>query len=259
MPVTPITDLGVAVTTSIATALALLLGGIPKIIAFAAIVIIGWFIASIIAKLVATVLRKIRFNDIAQRAGLSGFVNKMGVKTDPSGIFADIVKWFIRLIVLVAAFDALGLPAVSDVLKSMLLFLPNLIVALVVLVIAGLAANAIARVVQGAATEAEVGNPELLAKVASYAVWTFGIVVAINQLGIATTLVNTLFMGLVGAFALALGLAFGLGGRETAGRLVASWYASSGVAKEKAQRAVEGARRAEPYDSRTTPREEPTR
>ena len=253
MPVTPITDLGVAVTTSIAAALALLLGGIPKIIAFLAIVIIGWFIASIVAKLVATILRTIKFNDIAQRAGISGFVTKMGVKTDASGVLADLAKWFIRLIVLVAGFDALGLPAVSDVLKSLLLFLPNLVVALVVLVIAGLAATAISRVVQGAASEAEFGNPQLLAKIASYAVWGFGIVVAVNQLGIATALVNTLFMGLVGALALALGLAFGLGGRETAGRLVASWYADSGAAKAKVQRAVEGAKRSEPDEARTNP------
>lgn len=253
MPAAPITDLGVAVTTSIAAALALLLGGIPKIIAFLAIVIIGWFIASLIAKLVATILRTIRFNDIAQRAGVSGFVSKMGVRTDASGVLAGLVKWFIRLIVLVAAFDALGLPAVSDVLKSLLLFLPNLIVALVVLVIAGLAAGALSRVVRGAAESAEIQNPELLAKVASGAIWGFGIIVAINQLGIATTLVNTLFMGLVGALALALGLAFGLGGRETAGKLVASWYAGSVGATGRAQRTVEGAPRAEPAYARTPP------
>lgn len=259
MPETPITDLGVAVTTSVAAALALLLSGIPRIIAFIAIVIIGFFIASLVAKIVATILRKIRFNDIAQRAGVSGFVAKMGVDTDASGVLAGLVKWFIRLIVLVAAFDALGLPAVSDVLKSLLLFLPNLIVALVVLVIAGLAAGALSRVVRGAATSGELGNPDLLATVAAGAVWAFGIVIAVNQLGIATTLVNTLFMGLVGAIALALGLAFGLGGRETAGRLVASWYAGSGEAKAKIERASEEVVRAEPGYERMRPTEGPAR
>ena len=243
MPVTPITDLGVAVTTSIAGALALLLGGIPRIIAFLAIIIIGWFIASLVAKLVATILRTIKFNDIAQRSGVSSFVSKMGVKTDASGVLAGIVKWFIRLIVLVAAFDALGLPAVSDVLRSMLLFLPNVIVALVVLVLTGLAAQVISKLARGAAESAEIENSDLLAKIASGAIWGFGIIVAINQLGIATTLVNTLFMGLVGAIALALGLAFGLGGRETAGQLVASWYRDAGESRARAQRAAEGANR----------------
>ena len=79
-------------------------------------------------------------------------------------------------------------------------------------------------VVRGAASEGGLGNPDLLAKVASGLVWTFAIVVAVNQIGIATTLVNTLFMAVVGAIALALGLAFGLGGRETAAEIVRNWY-----------------------------------
>ena len=161
---------------------------------------------------------------MARRSGFSGFVEKMGFKRDASSFLADIVKWFVRLIVLITAFDALGLPAISQVLQELLLWLPNLVVALVILVIAGLAANALAGLVRGATAEAGLGNPDLLATIARVAVWAFAIVIAVNQVGIATTLVNTLFMGFVGALALALGLAFGLGGRETAGQLVASWY-----------------------------------
>src|SRR5688500_4807553 len=243
MPVTPVTDLGVAVTTSIAGALALLLSGIPRIIAFLAIIIIGWFIASLVAKLVATILRTIRFNDIAQRSGVSSFVSKMGVKTDAAGVLAGIVKWFIRLILLVAAFDALWLPAVSDVLRSMLLSLLNVFVALVVLVLSGLAAQVISNRARGVAESAEIEISDLLAKIASGAIWGFGIIVAINQLGIATTLVNTLFMGLVGAIALALGLAFGLGGREAAGQLVASWYRDARASRARAPGAGGGGRR----------------
>ena len=142
----------------------------------------------------------------------------MGIRRDASGFLADLVKWFIRLIVLVSAFDALGLPAVSQVLEQLLLWIPNLVVALVILVIAGLAANALGSLIRGATAEAKLGNLEVLATIARVAVWGFAIVIAVNQVGIATTLVNTLFMGLVGALALALGLAFGLGGRETAAR-----------------------------------------
>lgn len=228
MQTEPVTDMGVAITTSIAAALALLLSGIPKVIAFVLIILVGFFIAGVLAAVVVRVLRAIRFNDMAQRAGISGFVEKMGISRDASGVLADIVKWFVRLIVLVAAFDALGLPAVSDVLKSLLLFLPNLIVALVILVIAGLAAQALSKVVRGATAGAGVGDPDLFATIASFAVWAFGIVIAVNQVGVATTLVNTLFMGVVGALALAIGLAFGLGGRETAGQIVQSWYRSAG-------------------------------
>jgi small-conductance mechanosensitive channel len=123
----------------------------------------------------------------------------------------------------VVGFDALGLPAVSEVLRDLLLWLPNLAVALVVLIIGGLAANTVSRLVRGATAEADFDNPEFLAKLAAAAVWAFAVVVAVNQIGVATALVNTLFMAVVGAFALALGLAFGLGGRDTAADIVRSW------------------------------------
>src|SRR4051794_11961298 len=102
--------------TSMVAALALFLGAIPKIIGFLVILIIGWIIASALAGVVASLLRAVRFNDLAQRAGFSDFVRKMGVHTDSAGMLALIAKWFVRLIVLVVAFDALGLPAVSQVL-----------------------------------------------------------------------------------------------------------------------------------------------
>lgn len=143
MSTAPVTDWSEALLTSLAAALTLLLSAIPKVIGFAVILIIGWLIASAIAKAVAALLRAVKFNDLATRGGFTGFVQKMGVNQDASGFIANIAKWFIRLIVLISAFDALGLPAVSQVLQSLLLWLPNLVVALVVLVIAGLAANAL--------------------------------------------------------------------------------------------------------------------
>jgi Conserved TM helix len=216
-----------AVMTSLAAALAIFLGAIPKVIGFALIVIVGWLIASAVATAVASLLRAVRFNDLARRSGFADFVDKMGIRQDAAGFLANVAKWFIRLIVLVSAFDALGMPAVSQVLQSLLMWLPNLVVALVVLVIAGLAANALASLVRGATAESGLGNPDVLATTARVAVWAFGIVVAVNQIGIAKELVNTLFMATMGGLALALGLAFGLGGRDTAGQIVRGWYERS--------------------------------
>jgi hypothetical protein len=227
--------------TSLAAALAMFVGAIPKVLAFAVILIIGWIIAGLIAAAVAALLRAVKFNDLAQRSGFAGFVQKTGIRTDAAGALATIAKWFVRLIVLVVAFDALGLPAVSQVLQQVLLWIPNLVVALVVLVLAGLAANAVHALVRGATAQAELGNPELLANLARGAVWAFAIVIAVNQLGIATALVNTLFMATIGAVALALGLAFGLGGRETAGQIVAGWYRRSQEAAPKLVQAADAA------------------
>jgi small-conductance mechanosensitive channel len=254
MPTTPVASWGEALLTSVASALALFFAAIPKVIGFLVIVIIGWLIASAIAGAVAALLRAVKFNDLAQRSGFTGFVQKMGIRKDAAGFLADLAKWFVRLIVLVTAFDALGLPAVSQVLQQLLLWLPNLVVALVILVIAGLAANALAGLVRGASAEAGLGNPELLANIAKVAVWAFAVVVAVNQIGVATALVNTLFMATVGALALALGLAFGLGGRETAGQIVAGWYQKGQQAAPKLAEAADAAkdqaqRRASPSTS----------
>src|SRR6476660_328024 len=149
MPTTPITNMCEAMMTSLAAALALFLGAIPKVIGFLIILIIGWIIATPLAGAVAALLRAVRFNDLAKRSGFSDFVHKMGVQTDSAGVLAALAKWFVRLIVLVVAFDALGLPAVSQVLQQLLLWLPNLVVAMVMLVIAGLAANAVHALVRG--------------------------------------------------------------------------------------------------------------
>jgi hypothetical protein len=216
----PVQDTGDALRASLAGALNTFLSAIPRIIGFAVVLIIGWIIAALLARGVEALLHAVRFNDLARRSGFANFVNQMGVKDDSAGVIASVVKWFVRLIALVVAFDTLGLPAVSNVLNQLLLWLPNLVVALVVLVIGGLAANALSRLVRGAAAEGGLGNPDTLATVAKVGVWGFTIIVAINQLGIATTLINTLLVGVVGALALAFGLAFGLGGRDRAAQML---------------------------------------
>jgi len=229
---------GEAVMTSMTAALALFLAAIPRVIGFLVILLIGWLIAGLLARVVDKLLRTVRFNALAQRSGFTDFVRNMGITTDATAVLANIVKWFVRLIVLVVAFDALGLPAVSQVLQQFLMWIPNLVVAMIVLVIGGLAANALSRVVRGATAQADFSNPDLLANIARVAVWSFAIVVAVNQIGIATTLVNTLFMGLVGALALALGLSFGLGGRDTAAEIVRGWYHSGREAGARAMEAT---------------------
>jgi hypothetical protein len=209
-----------ALRASLAGALGTFLSAIPRIIAFAIVLAAGWLIAALIARGTIAVLRAIRFNDLARRSGRAGFVQNMGVRQDATGVIASVAKWFVRLMTLVVAFDTLGLPAVSGVLQQLLLWLPNLVVGLVALVIGGLAANALSRIVRGSAVGAGLSNPDVLAAATRIAVWTFAVVVAVSQLGVATALINTLVVGVVGAVALAAGLAFGLGGRDRAAELL---------------------------------------
>ncbi|MCL4487846.1 MAG: small-conductance mechanosensitive ion channel [Chloroflexi bacterium] len=236
-----ISDLGTAIVTSLALALSMIAEAIPKIIGFIIILIIGWIVASLIAAAVAAVLRAVRFNDLGQRSGFSTFIHDMGLKTDPSGAIADLAKWFVRLITLVVAFDELGLTAVSQILNQILAWLPNLVVALVVLVIGGLIANFLSDLIRGSTAVSGLGNPSFLALIARYAVLAFAIIVALNQIGIAATLVDTLFVAAVGAIALALGLAFGLGGRETAAQMWREWYQRSQQVAPQLQQAAAAA------------------
>jgi hypothetical protein len=205
-------------------AFSMILGAIPRILGFIVIVAIGWFVSTLLARAVTGLLRAIRFDELMQRSGLADFMNKMATGTDSAGIIAGLVKWIVRVVVLLVAFDVLGLPAVSDVMRQLLLWLPNLVVAIFVLFIGGIAARALGNIVRGATAEGGFANPETLANVTRTTVWAFAIVVAINQLGIATNLINTLFTGLVAALAIAFGLAFGMGGRDLASRTLENWY-----------------------------------
>lgn len=236
----PVQDTGDAFRASLAGALNTFLSAIPRIIGFVVVLIVGWIISSLLARGVEALLHAVRFNDLARRSGFADFVQKMGVNDDASGVIASVVKWFIRLITLVVAFDTLGLPAVSGVLQQLLLWLPNLIVALVVLVLGGLAANALSQLVRGATAGAGFSNPEILATITKAAVWGFAVVVALTQLGIATTLINTIVIGLVGALSLATGLAFGLGGRDRAAQLLDTVARKAERAGPKLERAANG-------------------
>jgi|SRR6185369_14175098 hypothetical protein len=236
-----VSDWSEAILTSLAGGLVMFFAAIPKIIGFAVILVLGWLLSGLIARLAARLLRAVRFNELAERSGFGNFVRNIGVQMDCAGFLAEVAKWFMRLIVLVVAFDALGLPAVSDVLRQLLLWLPNLAVGIVVLVIGGLLANAAAGVVRGATASAGFRHPELLANVARASVWIFAIIVAVNQIGIAQELVNTIFMGAVALVVIALGLSFGLGGRDIAANMLRRWYIEAQANEAKVQQAVQNA------------------
>jgi hypothetical protein len=234
---TPAPSFTETLMASFRDAFSMILGAIPRILGFIVVVAIGWFVSTLLARAVTGLLRAIRFDELASKSGLADFLAKMGTGTDSAGVVAGLVKWLVRIVVLLVAFDVLGLPAVSDVMRQLLLWLPNLVVAIFVLFIGGIAARALGNIVRGATAEAGFSNPETLANVTRTTVWAFAIVVAINQLGIATNLINTLFTGFVGALAVALGLSFGLGGRDLASRTLENWYDQAQEAKPSRRKA----------------------
>jgi hypothetical protein len=220
---------------------------LPALIGAIILLVVGWILGDLVARLVGTLLRRIGFETMAQRTGVSGFIALTGARdSSASAIIAELIKWLIRLVFIELAAEALHLGAVTTLINSLVLFIPSLIVALVVLMVGFLIANFVANIVRGGAAEMGFGSPNLLAGAARAVIIGFALIIALSQIGIAATLVNALFIAFVGALALALGLAFGLGGREVAGQLWQQWYTTGrGAAARLEKQAAQSAREAE--------------
>jgi hypothetical protein len=213
-----ITSWGNAIITAFANALNLVLTFIPKLIGFLIILLVGWIVATAVSKALTFLLRKVGFDRMSNRIGLTRLEQRMGISMDAAGVLGKIVYWFLFLIFLVPAVNALGLTSVSAILGTVIAYIPNVFVAILVLFLGTLAATFVADIVRGATASANVGNPNIFANIARYAIMGFAALVALEQLQIAPALINELFGAIVAAAALAFGLAFGLGGRETAQR-----------------------------------------
>jgi Conserved TM helix len=215
-----ITDWGQAVLTSFTTALALIFSFIPKLIGFLVIILVGWLIAKALGKAVTFLLRKVGFDSFSNRIGLTRFEQRMGIRLDPADFLGRIVYWLIILIFLVPAFETLGLTSVTTILNQLIGYIPSVFVAILILFLGTLLATVVADIVRGATATARIGNPNVFAEISRWSIILFATLMALTQLDIATALVIELFGAIVFGSALAFGLAFGLGGRDTAKRLL---------------------------------------
>jgi hypothetical protein len=196
---------------------------IPKLIGALILLAIGWWLARLAARLVVGLLDRLGFGAAAERTGMFGFMGGSGTAaaagprrgTRPSWLIGEIVKWFVFLIFVELAAQALGIVAISALLHSIILWIPNLIVALLILFIAALAAQFVGRLVRGSSRR----NAGFLGSLTEYGIIALAAVVALNQLGIGAVFVDILFAAVIAALALAAGLAFGLGGRNVASQI----------------------------------------
>ncbi len=193
---------------------------IPNLLVAIIIFVIGWLVGAGIGRLVAQVVSSLRVDQALRAAGVERVIDRAGFTLDSGAFLGFLVKWFFIIVFLVAALDVLGLTQVTAFLTGVVLgYLPQVIVAVLILLIAAVVAEAVQRVVTGAARAANVRAANLLGAVARWAIWVFAILAALDRLGISP-LVQTLFTGVVVALALAFGLAFGLGGQQAASRYI---------------------------------------
>jgi hypothetical protein len=217
-----ISDWGQALLTSFSTALSLIFSFIPKLIGCLIIILIGWFVAKAIGRVVTVLLRKVGFDNFSNRIGLSRFDQRMGVHLDPADLLGQIVFWFVFLIFLVPALESLGLTSVTSILNQLIAYIPNVFVAVLILFLGALIATVVADIVRGLTATTRIGNPNVFAAVARWSIILFAVFMALTQLRIAPSIVELLFAAIVFGSALAFGLAFGLGGRDAAQRLIES-------------------------------------
>ncbi|HZX08305.1 mechanosensitive ion channel family protein [Kribbella sp.] len=202
-----------------------LLSFIPNLLGGLVILVIGYFVAKVIGNLVGRLLGKVGFDNWMERAGVSGVLQRSGTGLTASAMLGKVVFWFVFLISFTMFASALGVPEISNFMSDMLSYIPRIFAAIVIVCLAALFANFLAAIIRGA-----TGN-ETLAKVARYAVLVYAAFAALTQLGVAVQLTgNTLLIVLAGA-ALAVGLAFGLGGREMAGRALSNVFSKDNLNK----------------------------
>ena len=224
---TGIRDTGEAVIYSLWNALNHFISFLPALIGAAVILIIGWLISGLVANLLERALKVVGLEGAVERSGIGDFVRRSGTKMTVSGIISTLIKYFIFLIFVQAAANVIGIPQLTEIINRIILFIPNVVVAMAIIVIGSLIARFLSALVRSSVSELGVGNPNLLATLTQYIIIGFSVIAAIDQLGIAATLVNTLLIGLIGSVALAVGLAFGLGGREVAAQITQKWYNDS--------------------------------
>ena len=194
---------------------------LPGLIIAIVIFIVGWIIASIIGKLISQIVKSVKLDNALEQAGFGGVVRRAGFGLDSGAFIGGIVKWFIIVAFLVASFEVLGLNQVNLFLQNVvLLYLPQVLVAVLILLVAIVIADALSKVVVGSAKAAGMKSANFLGAVTRWSIWIFAVLAALVQLGIAVTFIQTLFTGVVIALSLAFGLAFGLGGQEAAARYI---------------------------------------
>lgn len=197
-----------------------LIAFIPSLLAALVIFVVGWLVGAGIGRLVAQVVGSLRIDQALRAAGVERVVERAGFTLNAGEFLGFLVKWFFIIVFLVAALDILGMTQVTAFLTGIVLsYLPQVIIAVLVLLFAAVIAEASQRVVTGAARAAHIRQANLLGAVARYAIWIFAILVALDRLGVSP-LIQTLFTGIVVALALAFGLAFGLGGQQAAARYI---------------------------------------
>ncbi|HEV7702151.1 MAG TPA: hypothetical protein VGO63_01750 [Candidatus Paceibacterota bacterium] len=193
----------------------------PKFIIAVVFFIVGWILGSLIAKAIEQVFTALKIDTLFKSVGADDFFKKAGMNLNTGYFIGQVVKWFVIVVFLLPSLNLVGLNDISAFLQySVLGFLPRVIVAALILIIATIISEALSKTVIASAKSMSLTSANMLGAVTKYIIWVFAFIIALGQLGVAEYYMNVLFTGVIAMLALGGALAFGLGGREHASRFI---------------------------------------
>jgi hypothetical protein len=193
---------------------------IPSLLAAIVVFVIGWFIAEVIGKIVARILRVLKLDQIFERAKWKEALEAAEIKVKISDFIGGICKWVLVIVILSISVEILGLKGFADLLHQLIIWLPNLIVAVAIFVVAVIVADILNRLIKASVQKIGIKYGGFLSALVRWAIYVFAGLAILDQLQVSKNLVNSLIMAFFGMIALAFGLAFGLGGKEPAAKLI---------------------------------------
>jgi len=189
----------------------------PKLVLAVVFFIVGWFLGSLISKAIEQVFHSLKIDSLFASIGADHFLRRAGMNLNSGHFVGEVVRWFVIIVFLLPSLNLVGLYDVSYFLRNDVLgYLPQVIVAAFVLIIAAVVAEALGKTVLATAKSINLKVANMLGTIAKYAVWIFAVIIALSTLGVATYYMSALFTAIVAMLALAGGLAFGLGGQGSA-------------------------------------------
>ena len=193
---------------------------LPRILGAIIILIIGWLFAKFLKMLFTRFLKLVKFNYLTEKSGIEKFLKDGGVKNDAISVLGTLIYWIVMLVVIMATLNSLNLTAAASLFNEIMLYIPNVIVAIVILIIGIYLARMVSQIIKTSLKGMQDKTSDLISHISFVVIIILTIFLTLGQLKIATEIVTSAFQLIFGAICLALALAFGLGGREKAAEIL---------------------------------------
>jgi len=193
---------------------------LPQFLGALIVFLVGLIIANGLGALVAQIVSSIKLDKLLEKLGINRFFERAGWKLNSGAFLGALVKWFVAIIFILASADILKLYGLTSFLSDILIYIPNILIAVLIMLAAVVLGNFLRHLVLGSVKSARLYSSKLMAAITWWSVLIFGFFAALLQLGVAVAIINTLITGFIAMIAIGGGIAFGLGGKEYAAHLI---------------------------------------